>query len=306
LVLHRTVCTECNDYFGRVLDRGLARESWEGLERYQWKTKPPEELGKFRYTRVRLIADVPGDFHGCLLTLKEDKHSTGGVKAVPLPQVGFARTNGSGFTYFSLSEFEAGVWRDDPSVDPTKGVKIIEADYENVKSVLEQFGVRLKVWRSLERPNGDTTLAIDQMVRYTDEHLRAIAKIAFNYLAYIHGGEFVLRQGFDSTRRYIRYGKQPFLPAVHISDQEIYRPPAAAGVNERAVAHILTIARPLNAEVVLGQVTLYNWIRYDVVLSYTIPLGIQEAGHLFSPKTLTVHRLGKRQTANKENLERRG
>lgn len=35
LVLHELVCEECNEYFGNGLDLALARDSLEGLHRYE-------------------------------------------------------------------------------------------------------------------------------------------------------------------------------------------------------------------------------------------------------------------------------
>ena len=47
LTLHDSVCGECNDYFGKTLDRWLARASAEGLERYRWRVRPISSLHQF-------------------------------------------------------------------------------------------------------------------------------------------------------------------------------------------------------------------------------------------------------------------
>jgi hypothetical protein len=36
---------------------------------------------------------------------------------------------------------------------------------------------------------------------------RAVAKIAFNYAAYVLGADFVRNSGFDTIRRFIRYNE---------------------------------------------------------------------------------------------------
>jgi hypothetical protein len=60
LVLHHAVCKLCNSYFGRTIDRRLARESIEGLERYQFGVKPPEEIANFVYRTLTLAVDQLG------------------------------------------------------------------------------------------------------------------------------------------------------------------------------------------------------------------------------------------------------
>jgi hypothetical protein len=292
LVLHEEVCAKCNAYFGRDLDMGLAREGLEGLERFAWGVKAPPELRKFRYNRVRLHALAAGEWEGCILELVEDATPPDGIKAVPVPQVGFARKDGSGFEFYSVEDYLARRWRSDTSIDPIKGVKVIEADEAFVKADLESLGISFSSWRPMALAPAEPR--IQEVVHFPHVHLRALAKIAFNYLAYTHGPDFCLASDFDSTRRYIRRGVEPFLPAVSLSADEIANLPEIERKGERFVAHLVTVTVPLNADVTLGQVTLFNWMRYDVVLAHRAVPGLQRHGHLYNPSELEVYGLGYR------------
>jgi len=46
-VLHETVCTDCNTYFGKTLDLKLGRQSIEGLDRYDANMKRPDDKTRF-------------------------------------------------------------------------------------------------------------------------------------------------------------------------------------------------------------------------------------------------------------------
>ena len=124
LVLHNVVCEACNSYFGKTLDRILARGTPEGLQRYLWGVKDPEEVHKFEYHNLRLSADIPGDYEGALLGLAGDAQAPKGVRAVPITQVGFANRTDDRFTFFTLAEIKTGVWRDEQNLDWRKGVNV--------------------------------------------------------------------------------------------------------------------------------------------------------------------------------------
>ena len=63
-----------------------------------------------------------------------------------------------------------------------------------------------------------------------------------------------------------------------------------------AVFHVVTVTKPLNADIVLGQVSLFNWLQWEVVLSTSPMQDLRRSGHLFNASTLTVHELGHRES----------
>jgi hypothetical protein len=304
-VLKNQVCVACNSYFGKYLDIALARRAGEGLQRYLSGVRRPEDLEKFRYDLVRLSADAEGDYKGAMLNFVPDPAAPQGVRLTPAPQVGFALADSTGFKYYRLDEVEAGLWQSDRSVDWTRGIKIIATDPDPIRATLAAQGVTMRKWRTMEPPESQAGMIdVIEEWRWTPVQQRALAKIAFNYLAYVHGARFVLRAEFDSTRRFIRRGVEPFLPCVQVRKHDIYTVPGAPSPNEKAVVHILTLTKPLNAEVVLGQVTLFNWVSYDVVLAYDWVPGVRQVGLVFNVATRGIYQLAKKPRRRKQGRRR--
>lgn len=284
-VLRETVCAKCNAYFSQHLDIILARASPEGLERYRWGVRSPEHHARFDQGSVKLTARVEGDYRDTLLALDHDP-SAGELTARMRPQVGFAVKGTDGFKYFTLDELASEAWKSDPEIDPRRGVRMVECDFEEVKKMLESHGIRYKEWRPMIPPANQKEIVVQQEYGFPSGFLRAIAKVAFNHMSFVNGPEFALRSEFDSTRRFIRYGREPFLPAVMLHEGDIYQiRSAAAAESERAIVHIVTTTEPLNAEVILGQVTLFNVTQYDVTLAHSRVSGFKRGGHLFNLRT---------------------
>lgn len=94
---------------------------------------------------------------------------------------------------------------------------------------------------------------------------RAIAKIAFNYVAHQHGAEFVLWPDFDDVRNYIRYGTEPSWAPVVIP----VRKPILFDDSPRSRqtnGHLITVDWNAARTGLLAQVSLFNTITYRVVL----------------------------------------
>jgi hypothetical protein len=289
------VCIKCNDYFGRTLDRLLSRGTSEGLQRYFWGVKSPSEIERFSYDNVRLSTEIPGDYHGALLTLVEDAAARRGVKAVPISQVGFAEKEGSSFIYYPIADVQAGRWRDDPRIDWNRGVKILGPEMEETRSLLEAQGVEITNWREMSAPPVDgEKINVTEEFRFSRAYQRAIAKICFNYAAYVHDAAFMLRQEFDDTRRFVREGIPPDFRMFGQKETDIVPYESANHAGMSAVFHVVTITKPFNANVVLGQITLFNWIQWEVVLSMSPVDELRPKGHVYNPRTLTVHELGHR------------
>ena len=295
LVLHDTVCRDCNSYFGNTLDRILSRGSAEGLQRYFFGVRDPSEITRFSYDTVRLISEIPGDYQGVLLELVEDADATRGVRAVPAPQVGFAEQEGDGFLFFPVSEVRTGAWKNDPRIDWRRGVKILGADVDETKALLQTQGVELSTWREMTAPPVDgVEIDVTEEYQITEEYRRALAKICFNYAAFVHGADFVLQQEFDATRMFIREGVSPGFQVLGNRDDDIFPYESDDYPGMSPAIHVVTITKPLNADVVLGQLTLFNWPQWEVVLAPHPVSSVRHSGHLFNPNTLTVHELGHR------------
>lgn len=73
------------------------------------------------------------------------------------------------------------------------------------------LGINFKKRGTFERHAAPVEVFAESIL--DDIIFRGVAKIAFNFLTYVKGPDFVLLSDFDDTREYIRTGKKPFLSA---------------------------------------------------------------------------------------------
>jgi hypothetical protein len=94
---------------------------------------------------------------------------------------------------------------------------------------------------------------------------RAVAKIAFNYLASVAGSEFALRSCFDDVRAFVRSGTLPDYPIMQVSYTPILFDDLP--MQRQTNGHLLTVEWPASQDHILGQVTLFNVLTYAVLLT---------------------------------------
>jgi hypothetical protein len=116
LVLHNTVCSDCNQAFGETIDLIFARESAEGLDRYRLGIKPLAEIEKFRYSHVSLRAVNAGEYSDAQHRLFAVPGSTD-VGAEIVPGAAIREREGNGFVQFTESEILEGIWSQNTNVD---------------------------------------------------------------------------------------------------------------------------------------------------------------------------------------------
>lgn len=289
VVLRGCVCWDCNDYFGRTLDRALARDSKEGLDRFVHGLVEPKP-GRTVGTKIAL-RQRGGAFDGAILDWELDSKGTL-LTAKPARQVGFARTE--------IGPFE---WHRVEALPPIETLRSQGVEYcvagglaaDEAAEVFSTFGLEVTEPAVLGDPRDgdgmlDTTMegTIDQTVR------RAVAKIAFNYFASAYPTLAPMDQ-FRDVRRYIRWGEDPGENPVSVSARSIL---GGLPSSQHIVAHIVATRWDGGAHQVIAQVSLFGWVQYRVVLSTSrfliVPTCI-ESGHIFNPYAkqiapLTRHR----------------
>lgn len=277
LVLRGCVCWDCNDHFGRTLDRALARDSKEGLDRFVHglvEPKPGRTVGTSIALRQR-----GGAFDGAILDWELDAKGTL-LTAKPARQVGFASTE--------LGPFE---WHRVDALPPIESLRSRGVTYcvagglaaDEAAEVFSKLGLEVTELSVLGDPRDrdgmlDTTMEgnIDKTIR------RAVAKIAFNYFASAYPTLAPMDQ-FRDVRRYIRWGEDPVENPVSVSARSILGglPPS-----QQVVAHIVATRWDGGAHQVIAQVSLFGWVEYRVVLSTSrfliLPTCI-DSGHMFNP-----------------------
>lgn len=286
LTLRDAVCEPCNSYFSRTLDLELSRKAVEGLERYRWGVKKPEEIEKFNFENIKLRAVEEGDFKGAKVELYHNEEEAR-IVARPVDGVAIHNTGDDEFTHFTFEQIRTGRWRDSP-VDWRRGIRIFGPDplVAELRAILAAQGVTPATFRPLVAPVDD--VRIEQEFSITQLMQRGIAKIAMNYLTFRQGAAFVLLPAFDPIRRFVRYGELPHLPAVHSTWELPFR--SNAPEDARPVIHWIDINAHEDHRNLLGNVVLFGFMDHIVMLAenFASPWPDLPVAHIYNPKLLTV------------------
>ena len=290
MVLTEAVCADCNQRLGRGLDQILARDTFEGLLRAEKLT--PRRIKKDRFKARRIVIRVPDeprftDFRGAQMTIDWQTR-----KPRLLNQVIVRDEEGRlhSFTRGEMADADDKLFRD----RPPGSIQVIGTLPEEVKELQHMAaskGVRFKSWKptDVEPPPASreptTPLEVEGFI---DEAVwRAIAKIAFNYLAKIEGSAYVLDSKFNRIRAFIvgefedralvRYSKRPILA----NETSRYK------TNEM---HLVLFER--QGYGLRGRVSLFNSFTYDVMLCANLGLIYSiKSGHAFDPIRKDVSKL---------------
>jgi len=264
--LNGIVCDDCNKYFGDTLETDLARDTFEGLHRYELDVKKPEEF-KSVGRRSRLTRTVEeGSFKGSYAELVYSEKQ-GKIVLIPVPQIGFRKQGSVEYEYFLLDDVPDVETLKQRGFDPDhpQGVRMLHQYRARSEQILLERGFPpLKFGGEIEPPeDGQDWLCkiegtIDDIIR------RAIAKISFNYLAYWEGREFMLHADFDITRRFIRHGEKPAYPLILIENRNILQDELQ---DRTRVGHIVTVDYTADGKTILSQASIFNFSTYKVCLA---------------------------------------
>ena len=292
-MLNRAVCGECNQYFGDTFDRILARESQPGVARYMLGHKPAPEPNKIDHERVK-VSVVEG-----AVNISAELVTVDGQTAV---------SEMSGIIYWSTeTNAQRFVTSEDIStgrekledLDKSKDFEMQgdETGFERLFAALSNLGVSVEMLGVEASQEGiSETLVPINVETLEDESVhRGVAKIAFNYLAKIRGGAFVLSAGFNEIRNYIRFGEQGQFVKV-----EQTKPPTVLKGKYFPVernGHFVTFEQVGRPPFFQGMVVLCGSIHYRVFLGRTGDLITtpKASGHYFDVKEGVIVRAKKMQ-----------
>jgi len=290
MVLSVEVCIGCNRRLGRELDEILARDTFEATLRAE--KLPPRRRRKQRFKARRIVIRVPddsefGDFRGARMIIDWQTR-----KLRPLNQVVVRNEKGR---LQSLSREEVLVADERLFRDrPPGSVQVIGTSATVVKElqrILAAKGARFKTSEPVEvdpppaSRRSHVELEVEGLI---DQAVwRAIAKIAFNYLAKMRGAAYVLHERFDRIRAFImgevrepalvRYSRRPILAgdSPHLRSIEM---------------HLVLFER--RGYALQGRVSLFNSFTYDVMLCPNLGLIYpMKCGHAFDPIRKDVYEL---------------
>jgi hypothetical protein len=192
----------------------------------------------------------------------EYSNELGNIVYKPLPQVGFRNRTTLAYRYYLIAEVPDKISLEQEGLDLDDQVTFLGCDFKTAQESLRAGDIspRFVPFDSSNVKNGmlssEVTGVIDEII------CRAIAKIAFNYLAYWEGADFVLQNAFDPIRRYIKDGEKGLEPFLSIGNQGI----VSDDPGREAVIHIVTVNWSQDGSSLISQVSLFNILSYKVRL----------------------------------------
>lgn len=294
LTLHESVCDGCNKYFGDNLEIALGRDTYEGGLRFDYGLRQPSKfksVGKKSRLTVRIHE---GELKGAY-AYREYSEDQQQIILKPVPQVGFRKLMDSEIEYYLLDQIPTKQHFDQNGydLDQPGSIRIFPStEVESIKAVLLEKGFTFKAHKDVN-PDGSEPSLLCKIEGVIDQSIiRAVAKIAFNYLAYWQGPQFMLEADFNPTREFIRYGVKPLYPLIKIRQESILCDEPLNG--KRRSGHLLTVDWAADKRSIVAQVSLLNWMTYSVSLARDF-LGEHRAiqrGHFFNPYNQQIFQLG--------------
>lgn len=288
------VCAECNQFFGDELEIVLGRNSREAILRLYHGVKAPAGATRLRYDRVRFTVNEPGPWLGAQIILAADPTGSK-VDTRPVPQVGLRNKDQQNWTWLSEAELA------DPSVldayrNPQSLIQVVGPspdDVDRLTAKLKELGLDFNKRGTLPHPAGADGTILTRLASRTDETiLRATGKIAFNYVAHVHGPTFVLSSDFDSYRNWVRHGTPPpWGSPVVVVNTPILADDSSQW--RQTNGHVVTFDWNRQGEGLFAQVSLFNDLNYKVLvcLKYSGLWHDVRTGHHFDLDTHTISEL---------------
>ena len=265
LVLHDTVCWDCNSYFDKQLEVRFTRGAVETLLRIDTGLKEvPKDPIKLRFVEVTF---PPGhDWHGVRLGVRmEDK-----LRIHLFRQAAFLEKATSRWVYLTSYELEHGALADQSRFDlaNTRIFGSSESERAAMLSQLADLGITFNNTKDIETTSGpfdgrdlevEITFTVNKGIR------RCVAKYVFNYLAHECGRRFVLGTDFDGIRRFIRYGEVTGTDLV-LENKNLNTREWFNGDADEPKTHALSVCWGQN-DSVIGWVSLFGCMSYTILLA---------------------------------------
>lgn len=275
--LIKKVCKVCNQTFGNDIDEKLGRATFEGMYRFHEGIKPTKEFDFKKHGKCKSRVAQDGFMKGQKIDIFYDPE-TKKIQCKPKGDVAFRKPDNT-YDFYFISDLPPKAEFEEKYPPHSDQVKIFNLDKKDEisKELANYFGVSSF---NLEEEYSD--------VSYKAEYdftpiARAIAKIAFNYLAYFYPTETLLKNCFDPIRDFIYNGAGEWTNFVHVSKE-----PVLPEENGMAISGHIVISDILGGRVV-GHVALFNLLEYTVFLmSPESNFSIIPRGHLFDPHNCKI------------------
>jgi len=266
LTLIDMVCRTCNQFFGDNLERILARDSHEAYHRIETGLTPADAIAHLPQDRLTFTVALTGEWSGLRLRLLATPE---GRTVELVPQVGLPRRAGVGWIYLTEAELANPDTALSTDYDNQGQIRILAPSIEvqdRLITLLAQRGIPFQPEGEIAPLDNET----DEIEIYVNSRIdpvikRCIAKMVFNYLASVTSRAFVLLPAFNSIRAYIRCGTSPSYLLVDADDTPILANDQRT--SRQTEGHIVTVNWTADRRHVVGQLSLFNRIRYRVSLA---------------------------------------
>lgn len=296
------LCGECNNGFGGGIERWLASDSFESIIRLKTIGSQSGKSVKSRRMKLNLPqTDKLGEYQGARL---ERDFKSG--KFTLANQVGL-KNSSNNYEYFTENELMYSEIQKQIKNLSKQNIKILgskvnaEIVQNRILQQLKSLDIDFQKQRDIDWTyvTEDNELLISLSGEIDRDIQRAIAKIAFNYLAKIRGADFVLRPEFNTIRNFINgviYQPivAPFTEKILLNDCP----------RKRYFVHIFIFERVKNN--LQATISLFNQgIAYKVILSTEMGPFMYEiiSGHVYNLHNKKFARLG--YSNNKRNYRNR-
>ncbi len=292
LILYRSVCDDCNQYFGDKLELFLGRDSFESIERIKHGINPKKPLKNKRRVKSKI---KDGEWKGTIVEeTKPDEPGQIGIRNSI--QAGFYNKYKDEYVYYEPKDIPTAEQLEKEGFDLKKTIWMFADDAElpELIEVLKNKGINISKENDFIQPSKPLgSVLVESEVTIDKTIYRALSKIAFNYLAYVIGSSFLLRVDFNDVRKFIRFGEgdsNKFF-AVNVSpilyeDQKIKKLKA-----KTTQGHLVNVEWRKNA--IVSKISPFNSQTYAVMLcpSYKGIWFPIKSGHHFDIKSKTVSKL---------------
>lgn len=285
LTLKRTVCDDCNQYFGDNIELYLGRDSLEGISRYHYGIRSRKEP---LYKRVKMKFGIKGELEGVHVAIK-DTDASSSPEVETINQVGFFHPEKQKYNYFTEDKIPEREYLKNEGYQLNNQKIVFYGNLELLVERLKEKGINIKIEKVFEEIQYKPKALVPVFVQARIDRTiyRGIAKIVFNYFAYNVGSDFALKACFNGLRNFIRYDQGNGDSYFNI------KVGAFCNVNfllqkRNIPGHVVLLNWENNNSDLVGKLALFNdriGLTYQVILCRNyqgIWIPIQH-GHIFNP-----------------------
>jgi hypothetical protein len=265
----------------------MRNSSLEGVLRLQYGLGKGE-IGSIGTDGIDFRMAESPDWKGAWVVLRVTKGGNPYIDV--LPQVGARRSPTEDFTW-CLERDLSPEWAASYPKGSEFQIVGLETDQPRVEQRLLQVCPTFKKHGTKAPP-----MEIDGKVGATFIHefkssvRRFLAKTAFNFMAWVAGPDFALRPEFDEARSFILYGTEPPKDIVRVMRRPILADELFSG-SRITDGHVVTINANPDQDRVEALLSLFNSVRYRIILAPAYNGLWFAKGHVFEIRSRTIREL---------------